>query len=286
MQKKTPQIIVDGAFLPASAPVITVSDRSFRYGDGLFETIRVTQGLPYLFHYHLERLTLGMQALSIFGDLSVILRQALMLIQANEMTEGLLRIHVSRGAGSRGYLPHNARAMILLETLERPPLPESAKLWLSGYRRIAPDALPTQFKLAQGMGSTLARLQAQQNGCDEALQLAHDGSIAEASAANIFWLMGDTLYTPALSTGALAGITRRRVMELSPYPVRQGHFTLDDLGAAREVFLTNSACAITPVTALMNHRFSWDKKSLSMEFNDMINKDITKDLSQLRVSLA
>ena len=117
-------------------------------------------------------------------------------------------------------------------------------------------------------------MEAARNHCHEALQLDAQGHIAEAGSSNLFWLSGDTLYTPSLETGALNGVTRRRVMELSPYPVKEGLYVMEELIAAEAVVLTNAAQGIVPAKILLPSGAKWESARLASELNALRGQDI------------
>ncbi|MBX9726516.1 MAG: aminotransferase class IV, partial [Rickettsiales bacterium] len=122
-------------------------------------------------------------------------------------------------------------------------------LYACSITRPSLTSLPVNHKLAHGIGSTLALMQARDHGCDEALMLSHDGSISEASSGNIFWLKGDTLFTPSLSAGCLAGTTRDAILRLTH--VHEVTVGIDALHAADAVFITNARLGIWPVASLL-----------------------------------
>jgi branched-subunit amino acid aminotransferase/4-amino-4-deoxychorismate lyase len=244
---------LNGRMVLAHRAAVSVADRGFRFGDGVFETIRIARSVPLYWDAHMDRLASGLRALRIELDIAVLEPHARTLLRKNEGVEGFLRITISRGAGSRGYAPYPP-GMPPSWAIEWTAYPHAtlppATLYLSSIARIPPACLPTAAKLAQGLNSTLALMEARDHKADEALQLAMDGAIAEASSANIFWLKHGTLYTPTLETGCLAGVTREQVLRLSPFPtriVREGLSTLND---AEAVFLTNSRAGVWPVAIL------------------------------------
>ena len=251
---------LNGRYVLASRAAVPVTDRGFRFGDGVFETIRLTQGVPYRWEAHITRLTEGLTALRIPApktDLAVTARR---LIRKNKTGEGFLRIAVSRGTGSRGYLPHppTAPANWLIEHLPPTPVPQQPyRLWLSTRARIPLQCLPTNAKLAQGLGSTLALLEAQDYACDEALQLSTGGLLCEAASANLFWIKHETLCTPSLETGCLAGVTRETLLRLSPLPTRVLEANIAELQSAEAVFLSNTRLGVWPVHTLQPMGWEW-----------------------------
>ena len=243
---------LNGQFTRDDQAMIALADRGFRFGDGAFETIRLHRGVPYQWALHIARLRAGLAALQIpireieWGTFA---RQ---VIQRNRAGDGFLRISVSRGVGSRGYLPlPNIAPTWAVEYL--PPSATATqpyRLWLSDIAKIPPQCLPANHKLAQGINSTLAALDAQTHICDDALQLTLDGCISETSAANIFWVKNDELFTPSLATNCLRGTTRDAMLRLSPAPVHGVQATLPALEMAESVFITNARLGVHAVASL------------------------------------
>lgn len=237
---------LNGTLLPAEDALLPVRDRGFRFGDGVFETIRLSHGVPYQWALHLARLQAGLQALRITPpavDWRVAVRA---VIHANGAREGFLRLAVSRGMGSQGYLPEaGITAHWVIEYL--PPVAPPSQpltLWHSSITRPPCSALPVNHKIAHGIGSTLALMEARDHGCDEAILLTPEGWIAEAASANIFWVAGEALFTPALRTGCLAGTTRAAIMRLSPVAVEEVEAAPTALHGAEAIFLSNARLGV------------------------------------------
>jgi branched-subunit amino acid aminotransferase/4-amino-4-deoxychorismate lyase len=187
----------------------------------------------------------------------------------------LVRIQITRGASGAGYLPGDGEPTLVIETLPRMPAPqEPVTLWLSQYRRIPAASLPIYSKLCQGMNSTLARMEAQEHGCFDALQLNQEGMICETSSANIFWLRDDILYTPALACGVLEGAMRAAIMELASFPVQETTATLDAMQEAQAVCITNAVWQALAVVALEPASYAWDSAALAQRLNALLNEDI------------
>lgn len=269
---------LNGHFIKSQQAKVPVRDRGFRFGDGVFETIAVYQGVAYQWELHMERLQAGLHALDIPAEIRSLHIAAQKLLSKNGLADATLRICISRGTGSEGYLPTGpAYPTVLVEAIPRnTPLPDSARLWLSEYEKPSHKALPVRFKLAQGLNSTLVRMEASKHGCLDGLQLNANGEICEASSANIFWLKGDTLFTPSLECGLLEGTTRAALIRLSPYPVEEGHFTLDALENADAVLLTNSLWQIMPIRELKPTGWQWEKSTqLAKELRTLLRGDIS-----------
>jgi len=159
-----------------------------------------------------------------------------------------LRISVSRGVGSKGYLPTTSHPNWVLECIAPSSMPEHDSLAVSQYRRTPPSCLPTACKTAQGLGSSLALMDAQDAGFSNALMLTPDGMVSEAANANIYWENAGQIYTPALSTGCVSGVIRTRLMQLGS--IEEVTAPLSELLAAECVMLSNSRAGLLPVRAI------------------------------------
>ena len=271
-------IIRNHALAQAENAQISIHDRGFRYGDGLFETLRVHAGVPYRFEWHMGRLARGLEAVRIEYDTAGLADDCRALIHANRMQNGLLRIQITRGAGGRGYLPEpDTQPNCLIETLPLPDVPaQPVDLWGSSYARMPLSALPVNTKLCQGMNAILARMEAADHECFDALMLGENGDISETSSANIFWVKDGVLYTPPLLTGALDGATRAAVMELSPLPVKEIRAGLVALAEAEAVILTNTVWKALPVGHLKPAGLFWKSTEAARLFRDLLTKDIER----------
>lgn len=263
-----------GQYIDQDDAMLHVSERAVRFGDGVFETIRVAESTPLFIEMHLERLQSGLNALRIPSPKVDIQQICDELIARNQLTDGTLRLSVSRGIGSKGYLPTgNATPTVIIETLlptERSSHPLTA--WVSMLTKPSPSALPVQAKLSQGVNSTLARMEAVDNGCDEALMLNIHDIVCEFSSANIFWLKNDTLYTPSLNCGVLAGITRERLLSLWGTPVIEAQAELPDLLSADAIIATNATNGAQAVKHLLPHDKSFESTELSLKVNSLFNE--------------
>ncbi len=257
-----PYVFINNKLLDSEKATISFEDRGFRFGDGVFETIAVTSGVPYQFDWHMERLRKGLHAIKISANLHQLHEQSRRLLKENQLKNGVLRIQVTRGIGSRGYLPDSkhpkAGATIVVETMPPPPpAPESASLIISAYEKITAESMPVQYKLCQGLNATLARIEATEKGAFDALLLNRDRMLCETSSGNLFWLKDGVLYTPMLSCGVLEGSMRAAVMRLSPYPVKEVKSLLSALEKAEAIFITNAIWPIVGITRIDGVSGSW-----------------------------
>lgn len=252
-------VYLNGRLVPEAEAVVSVFDRAFLYGDSLFETVRICNGRPFRWHQHLERLLRSAGALGFESPVkATVLREAARsLTVANRVQEGLLRLTVTRGTGPRGYSPRGARDPVV--TMVTAPLPVRSPAWGGGLRvlvstlRVPPGDPLAGHKTGSKMLQVLARAEAEAAGADEALLVNTQGEVAEASAANVFWVRGDTIYTPPTAAGALPGVTRAVVLEICAthgLMVKKRLARADMVQAADGCFLTNSVSGISSVAEL------------------------------------
>ncbi len=237
-------VFVNDKFLGIQERHISVEDRGFRFGDGVFETIRVTRGSLYNWEKHIKRLKGGLEAISINVDISRLKNKAIELIKKNNEADCLLRISITRGIGSQGYLPTDSKPAIVIETMPIPEKPKNIKLCISSYEKISPKALPVNCKTMQGLNSTLARMEAVEKGYYDAIMLNAEGYVCETSSSNIFWVKEKTIFTPSLELGVLAGTTREAIIKISPNKIVEGKFKINDIKDAEEIFITNVSLQI------------------------------------------
>ena len=252
-------VFLNGEFVPEDRAVVSVFDRSFLYGDGLFETMCVANGKPFRWAQHLERLRRGADFLGIKIPLGgkALEKFAAELIAKNHMPNALLRLTLSRGVGLRGYSPKGADKPTLVMTLH--PAPEAAGIGSAGWKLItASFRLPAgetlaHFKTANKLAQVLARAEADTAGADEALLLNTDGFVVEGASSNLFWIQSGVVCTPPMTSGVLAGVTRAVVLELChglAQPVSETTVTPGALRAAEGVFLTLSTLGVMSAAEL------------------------------------
>jgi len=227
---------------------ISVKDRGFRFGDGIFDTFKILNSKPIFLKYHIERIENGLKALRIHFDIKLVEAEIFKTIKANKLKDGFARISITRGEGSRGYLPtNNSPANFVIETMEARKMDTvEGKLCISSYQKPSIKSMPINYKLMQGLNSTLAKLEAKEQNFFDAVLLNEKGNIAECSSSNIFWFKGVELFTPSLDSGCLDGVTRKVVIE-NYSKVKQSEFSIETLSSANEVFITNSVLGIFPV---------------------------------------
>ncbi|HVY33159.1 MAG TPA: aminotransferase class IV [Caulobacteraceae bacterium] len=235
---------------------VPADDRGLLLGDGLFETVLFKAGRPILWDAHVARLFRGCEALGLAapdaGALSQAAAQAVAQADLGQ-ARAAVRLTWTAGSGGRGLDRVDETSPRLIVTAALAPKPDgSVGLALSDIRRN--ETSPTaRHKTVAYLDNVLARRQAQASGADEAVLLNSRGELACCAAANLFWLVGDSLFTPALDCGALDGIMRAQVLAaalnlgLAPSETRA---PVTALAQATSVFITNSLIGVRAVSAL------------------------------------
>jgi branched-chain amino acid aminotransferase len=249
---------VDGKWTPAEEARISVLDHGLLYGDGVFEGIRVYGGRPFLLDEHLDRLAASARAIVLElpaerAEIAALCREA---AERAGLDDGYLRLVVTRGAGALGVSPHTcprASLIVIAAPLTLYPAEryrKGVRLVTSSLRRSASDALPPQVKSLNYLTSVLASIEARRQGADEAVLLNAQGLIAECTADNLFLVSRGRVLTPAVASGALAGITRALVVQLltaEGIECAEAALTPVDAWTADELFLTGTGAEIVPV---------------------------------------
>lgn len=244
----------NGEILPADTKLLSVANRGFRYGDGLFESMRMMNGEIKFADMHAERLQRGMKALKIDSysqmDAWFIKEKASELAIRNRAKHARIRLTVYRDAeglyaptlNKMGYcmelVPHDEPRYFL----------NTRGLIMDVYTEVSKPINPlSNIKTCNSMVYVLAGIFKTQNRLDEIFILNQNGFLCEANSSNIFVLYQNNLYTPALSEGCIAGVMRQVVINIANninLPVIEAQISPDILYEADEVFLTNAGRGI------------------------------------------
>lgn len=251
-------IFLNGQFVPEERAVVSVLDRGFLYGDGLFETMRIFNGQPFRWREHMERFQSGAEFLKIKLPFAPETLRGFVdeLIGKNNLPDALLRMTLSRGIGVRGYSPKGAENPTMVMSLHPAPRNEGKsprwKLITSLHRLPANEPL-AHFKTCNKLAQILARSEADTAGADEALLLNTDGFVVEGASSNLFWIEDDTICTPPLASGVLPGVTRAVVVEICKklgLKTSQANIGIEGLKSADGVFVSLSSVGIAEVVSL------------------------------------
>lgn len=233
-------------------------DRGLAYGDGLFETCRMVRGALPLWSLHEERLVAGCERLRIPLDQNKLQAYSQSLIGTAGVTDGILKIIVTRGATGRGYrLPVAAKPNYCLSVFPHPAQiePASALTVTVCQQRLGINPSLAGIKHLNRLEQVLARAEWEDEQIAEGLLMDVDGHVIEATAANLFVVRDGQLLTPDLSSAGVAGVARRLIIERlaakAELVVQVLPMTLDDVCRADEIFLCNSIMGIRPVARLL-----------------------------------
>jgi branched-chain amino acid aminotransferase len=252
------EVYIDGKFYPKAEAKISVFDHGFLYGDGIFEGIRLYKGCVFRLEEHLERLEMSAKALCLKmpwtrKEISDIVCES---CRRNKLTDGYIRLVVSRGFGDLGLSPKNCPTPSIICIADSIKLyPEELyttgmKIITAPTRRVSPAALPPMIKSLNYLNNILAKMEAQQHGFHECLMLNEQGYVSECTGDNVFLIHKGKLITPASYAGALVGITRQVAIEVAQtlnIPVVETNITRYDVWNADECFLTGTAAEVIPV---------------------------------------
>jgi branched-chain amino acid aminotransferase len=249
---------VDGEFLPESDSKVSIFDHGLLYGDGVFEGIRAYSGRVFRLEDHLRRLYDSAKAIhmEIPHPVEEMRDLILELCRRNEIEDGYIRPVVTRGKGDLGLDPRKVKGGPTVVIIARPfdvlygdKYEDGLTLITSTYRRVPSQSVSPNIKSLNYLNQILARVEANIHEADEALLLDLQGYVSEASADNFFVVRDEILSTPP-TVSILQGVTRQTVLEIAEelgYRTRERFFTLFDVYAADEAFITGTAAEIGPV---------------------------------------
>jgi branched-chain amino acid aminotransferase len=255
------KIYLDGKYCTERDATISVFDHGLLYGDGIFEGIRAYNGRVFRLKEHIDRLFYSAKSILLKLPMThqEIMAAVVETCRRNRIRDGYIRLVVTRGVGTLGLNPNrckNPSVIIIAGKIQLYP----EELYQRGMEIITVpttrnlhSALNPAIKSLNYLNNILAKIEANNAGCEEAIMLNAEGFVAECTGDNIFIVKEGQLFTPPLSAGALYGITRRVVMELateSGLKVGEPNLTRYDLFNADECFLTGTASELVPVVKI------------------------------------
>ncbi|MEO1992488.1 MAG: branched-chain-amino-acid transaminase [Pirellulales bacterium] len=252
------KIFMNDRLVPESEARVSVFDHGLLYGDGVFEGLRSYSGHVFRLDAHIDRLWASADAIRLKIPLSKEdVKQAVNeTLLANNLSDGYVRLIVTRGAGSLGLDPNRTKdpqVIVIADTISLYPkeyYEKGLSIVTAATQRVHSAALSPRIKSLNYLNNVLAKMEGLQAGCVEALMLNHKGEVAECTGDNIFIVRCGTLLTPPKDAGILEGITRNAVIELAHHAdidCSEIALTRYDLYTADECFLTGTAAEIIPV---------------------------------------
>src|ERR1041385_8428997 len=255
------KVYVDGKYYSERDAKISVFDHGLLYGDGIFEGIRAYHGRVFKLREHIDRLFYSAKALLLDIPLTheQMMKAVVETCRQNKLRDGYIRLVVTRGVGTLGLNPNrckNPSVIVIADKIQLYP-PE---LYARGMEIITVptvrnlhSALNPAIKSLNYLNNILAKIEANNAGCEEAIMLNAEGFVAECTGDNLFIVKAGKLMTPPLSAGALYGITRQVVIDLAEkagIAVSEPNLTRYDLFNADECFVTGTGAEIVPVVKI------------------------------------
>jgi branched-chain amino acid aminotransferase len=251
-------IYINGEFLPADEAKVSVLDRGYLYGDGIFETLRAYNGKVFKIDEHLNRLFLSAKAILINIPLkkSEIKRVIYETLQRNKLKDAYIRLSVSRGPGEIGIdikgVGHPTLVIIVKPAKVYPSqfYQKGVKVFTATTRRLLPETLSPKIKSLNFLSNILARMEAKRNDLFEALMLNENGFVTEGTISNVFMVTEEDILITPPSYNILEGITRKTVIELAKrlkIKFQEKNIARIDLYLSKEAFLTFTSAGILPI---------------------------------------
>ena len=261
---------LNGRYLLFNRTAISPMDHGFLYGDAVFESIRIYRGFPFRLPDHLDRLESSAREISMNFPFSRKTVSAIIynLILKNRLSDGLIRLTVTRGEGPLGLDPSLcARPTLLGLAFPLSPIPpalfqKGISLRLVSVIRNSARAIPPAAKSANFLNNILARIEAKKNGAGEAILLNDKGFVTEGTVSNLFIVRKGKLLTPSPEAGILVGVTRNVVLELAGKKgirAEEKLFKKEALFTANECFVTSSGFEIMPATRINGKKIGTGK---------------------------
>lgn len=256
-----PIIYVNGRMVPKSQAMVSVYDHGLLYGDGVFEGIRIYKGQIFKCGQHMDRLWRCAEMIRLRipvsrDDMVTIMRDC---VEANNLKDGYIRLVVTRGFGTLGLDPRKCPVAGVICIADQIALytpdqyEKGMKIIVAKRPRTPVECLDPRLKSLNYLNNILGKVEAIDQGCDEAIMLNMKGFVGECTGDNIFVIRDGTVFTPPTESGILEGITRRFVMDLCAdmdISCNVKNMRPEEVKTADEVFLTGSAAEIIAVTQI------------------------------------
>lgn len=252
------KIFIDGQYFDENNAKVSVFDHGLLYGDGIFEGIRAYNGRVFKLKEHIDRLFYSAKAilLTIPMTHAEVCKAVVDTCRENGLREGYIRLVVTRGVGGLGLNPNKCKrpsVIVIADKIQLYPreyYENGLTIITVPTTRNLHSALNPAIKSLNYLNNILAKIEANNGGCEEAIMLNNEGYVAECTGDNIFLIRGNEMFTPPLSAGALYGITRGVVIDLarsSGLKVSEPNLTRYDVFNAEECFLTGTGAEVVPV---------------------------------------
>jgi len=252
-------VYVNGKIAPADQAVVPVYDHGFVYGEGVYETLRTYNRVPFLYDRHMRRLRQSAERLLLdvpFDDATLLEWIGQTIAAAGELDQAYIRILLTRGVGDLNYDPKSTpkpTTVIIVKPFEAPAarvFTEGIRISLVDMLRNHPKSVNPVIKSNNLLNNALAMQAAYRAGAEEALMCNYRGELTECSQANFFMVRRGAALTPKSAAGLLEGVTRAFIFELGRelgIDVREEVLLPEDLATADEMFITSTTRELSPV---------------------------------------
>ena len=258
-------VFLNGQIIEEKEAKISISDLSYQFGYGLFETVRCEQGLPVFFEDHYKRLTHSAKELGMAFPVeqNEVKKWVKEVLSANKLTQARVKIIISK------RIEDKFNVLVMASPLEK--LPGSYSLLTYTLSRDS-KSVSFRHKTTSRADSYVAYKKALEDGFNDALYINEKNELIECTRANIFLFMEDKIITPLLESGILSGVTRSAIIEIA----KRENIIIEEknvhslyLNKAKSVFMTNAVIGIMPVSKIKledrDYNFSLDSKIIALK---------------------
>ncbi len=259
-------VYVNGTIAPADQAVVPVYDHGFVYGEGVYETLRTYNRVPFLYEQHCQRLRASARYLSLdvpFEDDDLRRWIEDTMAAAGDLREAYIRVLLTRGVGDLSYdlkATPTPSLVIIVKPFDEPParvFEEGIRISLVSILRNHPGSVNPIIKSNNLLNNALAMQEAHRRGGEEALMCNYRGELSECAQSNFFMVRDGVTLTPKSEAGLLEGITREFIFEVGDdagVKVEKATLFPRDLDTADEAFITGSTRELSPVVRIDDRR--------------------------------
>jgi len=251
---------VNGLFSPIAEAKVSIEDRGFQFGDGVYEVIAAYNRVPFLLDRHMRRLHTSLDAINVSYDFSAAPLEPVILdgLRRSQFVDALIYVQITRGAAPRTHvIPKGIRPTIVMTFKPLPEVPEDLR-HRGAHLMTAFDTrwANCYVKAITLLPNILAKSDAISRGFDDAVFVTASGEVRECTSANIFMVRGDTVLIPPLTESILHGVTQGFLRECASgvsLKMIEEPFNVETLRRADEAFLSSTATEVLAVTRLDGH---------------------------------
>jgi D-alanine transaminase len=246
---------LNGEFCDLSQARVSIEDRGFQFGDGVYEVVETHNGRPFLLEDHMARLRRSLDAIDLPYDLDAHPLQPVIMegLQRSGLSEAMVYIQITRGACARHHLaPEDLVPTVVMTFKPRPTIPDDLRLRGASVMTVRDERWALcRVKAITLLPNVLARGRAHREGYDDAVFVTGDGEVRELTSANLFVVKDGAIITPPRTESVLHGITQSFVMDCAEgigSSVEERAFDVEFLNRADEVFMSSTTVEVLGIT--------------------------------------